>query len=78
MATKTDMTEHHICDLCGAEMGQDELVTLYRTDNKLSGARLAAVARLGSQPGRNNVDICPGCRKRPVSDVLAVMYPAQL
>ena len=65
MATKTDMTEHHICDLCGAEMGQDELVTLYRTDNKLSGVRLAAAARLGSQTGTQQCGHLPRMPETP-------------
>ena len=75
MATRTDTIEHRICDLCGQEMNGADLITLYRTDNKLSGAKLAAAAKLGSQRGQNNVDICVGCRARPVSEVLQIMYP---
>ncbi len=75
MATKSDTIEHRICDLCGHEIDKDELITLYRTDNKIAGARFAAAARLGSLAGQNNVDICTECRKRPVSDVLELMYP---
>jgi hypothetical protein len=76
MAKKTEMIEHRLGDLCGQEMMPDDLVTLHRSDNKFSAAKLAAVGALGSQPGQPHVDICPACRKRPVSDVLELMYPA--
>jgi hypothetical protein len=51
-------------------------VTLHRTDNKFSAAKMAAIGALGSQAGQPHVDVCPACRKRPVSDVLDLMYPA--
>jgi hypothetical protein len=76
MAKKTEMIEHRLCDLCGQEMMPDDAVTLHRSDNKFSAAKLAAMGALGSQPGQPHVDICPACRKRPVSDVLELMYPA--
>ncbi|MFI5268899.1 MAG: hypothetical protein ACHQ7M_16100 [Chloroflexota bacterium] len=77
MATKTDTIEYRTCDLCGHEMNKDQLITLYRTDNKIAGARFAAAAKLASQAGQNNVDICIECRKRPVDDVLDLMYPTR-
>ncbi|MGH3398885.1 MAG: hypothetical protein ACRDPO_29785 [Streptosporangiaceae bacterium] len=76
MAKKTEMIEHRLCDLCGQEMMPDDVVTLHRSDNKFSAAKLATLGALGSQPGQPHVDICPACRKRPVSDVLELMYPA--
>jgi hypothetical protein len=78
MAKKTETIEHRSCDLCGLETGKDDLVTLHRSDNRISAARLAAAAAIGSQTGRAHVDICNACRKRPVSDVLEVMYQAQV
>ena len=77
MAKKTEMIEHRICDLCGQEMYPDQVVTLHRSDNKLSAAKIAARGAFNSQPGQAHVDICPACRNRPVSDVLMVMYPPQ-
>lgn len=77
MVTKVEKTEYMICDLCGREMGQSEIVTLYRTDNKLSAAKMAASGLMRTQAGQANVDICPACRGRPVGDVLALMYPPQ-
>jgi hypothetical protein len=74
MVTKIQTTEHLLCDLCGREMSPDQLVTLYRTDNKISAAKMALMK---SESGQANVDICPTCRQRPVGDVLALMYPAQ-
>lgn len=78
MAKKTETIEHRTCDLCGLETGKDELVTLHRSDNRVTAARLAAAAAMGSGTGQAHVDICNACRKRPVSDVLEVMYPAQI
>jgi hypothetical protein len=77
MARKTETIEHRICDLCGQEMYPDQVVTLHRSDNKFSAAKKAALGTLGSQPGQPNVDVCPNCRQRPVSDVVDLMYPAQ-
>jgi hypothetical protein len=75
MATKIEKTEYMICDLCGNETGQDQIVTLYRTDNKLSAAKLAAAGLMRSETGQANVDLCPACWQRPVKDVLTLMYP---
>jgi hypothetical protein len=79
MVTKTQTTEHLLCDLCGREMSPPEAVTLYRSDNKISAAKMVASSfmRSDSSSGQANVDICPGCRQRPVGDVLALMYPPQ-
>ncbi|HSZ49876.1 MAG TPA: hypothetical protein VK823_31345 [Streptosporangiaceae bacterium] len=74
MVTKTQTTEHLLCDLCGQEMNPEQSVTLYRTDNKISAAKMALMR---SEPGQANVDICPSCRQRPVGEVVALMYPAQ-
>ena len=76
MVTKTETTERLMCDLCGREMSQADAITLYRTDNKVSAVRMAAASMMHPQEGgQANVDICPACRKRPVQDVLALMYP---
>lgn len=75
MVTKVEKTAHLMCDLCGQETGQGEIVTLYRTDNKLSAAKMAATGLMKTEAGQANVDICPGCQRRPVGDVLALMYP---
>ena len=79
MVTKTETTEHLLCDLCGREMSPPEAVTLYRSDNKISAAKMVASSfmRSDSNVGQSNVDICPACRQRPVGDVLALMYPPQ-
>jgi len=76
MAKKTETIEHRICDLCGQEILPEEVATLHRSDNKFSAAKMAALGALGTQPGQPHVDVCPACRKRPVSDVLDLMYPA--
>ena len=78
MAKKTETIEHRTCDLCGLETHKDELVTLHRSADRISAARLAAAAAIGSQSGQAHVDICTACRKRPISDVLDVMYPSQI
>lgn len=78
MAKKTETIEHRICDLCGQETGGDDIVSLHRSDNRIMAARLAAASAMGSQSGQGHVDICPACRARPVSDVLELMYPAQI
>jgi hypothetical protein len=44
--------------------------------HRIKAAKLAVSAVIGSQAGQQNVDICPACRKRPISDVLEVMYLA--
>jgi hypothetical protein len=77
MATKTETTEHLFCDLCGREMSPPEAVTLYRSDNKITAAKMMAssLMRQDDNPGQANVDICQACRQRPVGDVLALMYP---
>jgi len=76
MVTKTETTEHVLCDLCGREMSPSDMVTLYRTDNRVSAVKLAATKMMRPEEGgRSNVDICPACRQRPVQDVLALMYP---
>lgn len=79
MVTKTETTEHLLCDLCGREMSPPEAVTLYRSDNKITAAKMMAssLVRQNDNPGQANVDICLGCRQRPVGDVLALMYPPQ-
>jgi hypothetical protein len=78
MATKTETTEHLICDLCGREMSPPEAVTLYRSDNKITAAKMMASSLMRQDnAGQANVDICPACRQRPVGDVLALMYPPQ-
>ncbi len=46
MATKIETTQQLLCDQCGREMGPDESVTLYRTDNRVSAAKVAASALL--------------------------------
>jgi hypothetical protein len=77
MAKKTEMVEHRMCDLCGQEVYGDELITLHRTDNKFSAARMAVGGALGSQSaGEAHVDVCTTCRKRPINDVVALMYPS--
>jgi hypothetical protein len=82
MGKKTETIEHRTCDLCGQEMDGEELVTLHRSGDRIKAARLAVSAAIGSQTGQPNqggqasVDICPACRKRPISDVLEVMYPS--
>jgi hypothetical protein len=76
MVTKTETTEHVLCDLCGREMSPADMVTLYRTDNKVSAVKLAATSMMRPQDnGQSNVDICRSCRQRPVQDVLTLMYP---
>lgn len=77
MVTKSETTEHLLCDLCGREMSPPEAVTLYRSDNKISAAKMMASSLMhsDSDAGQPNVDICPACRQRPVGDVLALMYP---
>jgi hypothetical protein len=79
MVTKTETTEHLLCDLCGREMSPPEAVTLYRSDNKVTAAKMMAssLMRSADNRGQANVDICPACRQRPVGDVLALMYPPQ-
>jgi hypothetical protein len=80
MVTKLEKTEHLICDLCGQETTQDQMVTLYRTDNKISAAKMAASALMRTESGKSgqaNVDICPACWQRPVGEVLTRMYPAR-
>jgi hypothetical protein len=78
MATKTETTEYLLCDLCGREMNPAEAVTLYRSDNKISAAKMVASSMMRqASSGQANVDICPACRMRPVGDVLALMYPPQ-
>ncbi len=77
MVTKTETTEHLLCDLCGREMSPPDAVTLYRSDNKITAAKMMAssLMRQEDNPGQANVDICQACRQRPVDDVLALMYP---
>ena len=77
MGKSTETIEHRTCDLCGQETGREELVTLHRSGDRIKAARLALSAAVGSQAGQPNVDICPACRKRPISEVLEVMYPTQ-
>ena len=77
MAKKTEMIEHRTCDLCGQEIYSEEVVTLHRSDNKFSGAKMAVIGALKNEPGQADVDICPACRKRRVSDVIDLMYPSQ-
>jgi hypothetical protein len=77
MVTKTETTEHLLCDLCGREVSPPEAVTLYRSDNKITAAKMMASSLMRQEPGQANVDICPACRQRPVGDVLALMYPPQ-
>ncbi len=79
MVTKTETTEHLLCDLCGQEMSPPDAVTLYRSDNKITAAKMMAssLMRQEDNPGQANVDICPACRQRPVGEVLALMYPSQ-
>ncbi len=77
MVTKTETTEYLLCDLCGREMSPPDAVTLYRSDNKITAAKMMAssLMRQEDNPGQANVDICQACRQRPVDDVLALMYP---
>jgi hypothetical protein len=76
MGKRTETIEHRTCDLCGQETDGEELVTLHRSGDRIKAARLAVSAAMGTQAGQQNVDICPACRQRPISDVLEVMYPA--
>jgi hypothetical protein len=78
MVTKTETTQHLLCDLCGREMDPDDSVTLYRTDTKLAAVKRAASMMMKPEEGgQQNVDICPACHQRPVQDVLTLMYPSQ-
>jgi Tetratrico peptide repeat len=78
MGKRTETIEHRTCDLCGQETDGEELVTLHRSGDRIKAARLAVSAAIGTQAGESNVDICPACRKRPISDVLEVMYPTNV
>jgi hypothetical protein len=78
MGKTTETIEHRTCDLCGQETSGEELVTLHRSGDRIKAAKFAVSAAFGSQAGQSNVDICPACRKRPISDVLDVMYPANV
>jgi hypothetical protein len=77
MVTKTETTEHLLCDLCGREVSPADAATLYRSGNKIAEAKMAASSLMRNNSGQANVDICPACRMRPVGDVLALMYPPQ-
>jgi hypothetical protein len=78
MGKSTETIEHRTCDLCGQETDGEELVTLHRSGDRIKAARLAVSGAMKTQAGESNVDICPACRKRPISDVLEVMYPTNV
>jgi len=76
MGKTTETIEHRMCDLCGQETDQEDLVTLHRSGDRIKAAKLAVGSAMRSQAGEAHVDVCTACRKRPISDVLEIMYPA--
>jgi len=78
MGKTTETIEHRTCDLCGQEIGAEELVTLHRSGDRIKAAKLAVTSVMDSQAGQAHVDVCNACRARPISDVLEVMYPSHV
>lgn len=74
MAKTTETIEHRTCDLCGQEFDKEDLTTLYRSGDRIKAARLAVGGAMRFHAGQAQVDICMACRKRPVGDVLDLMY----
>jgi hypothetical protein len=61
MATTSETTYTHTCDLCGKQKDQDELTQLYGKPDQSRGP-------VTIHP---KIDICADCGTRPVADVIA-------
>lgn len=59
MSTKTITTYEHSCDLCATVCDESDLAKVYGEPDRRPGVSAAP-----------RVDICTGCRTRPVSDLL--------
>ena len=64
MAIRTETIYTYICDLCGSEHDDQEEITPVYVNKPQAESRSA-------QNRRYQVDVCEGCLKRPIADVLA-------
>jgi hypothetical protein len=72
MATTSQTTYTHTCDLCGTGAERKELRRFGLTDIAESAYGSSSDLRLRD---KRTCDVCPACQSRPIADVLAVLDP---